>query len=232
MFIILKTYTESLSYISTSFSPLGPGPCLLVAYRVRVSLDNRNERKWTTKQSSIIRIRDKKWNGDALEKCFFLSLFGFGWPSKQFRKEQRCASTRWDVILMMYCWLSIDKFTFIIYPCTVYHWFFILSLCCVSNLENALRSFSSIFCFDFFSFAGSSCGRFIQLIVRFGVDFRSFFNSNVFQCIYGHYSLYNDFITSLCFLSFSLSLALAFAWSLTVISSSLHSFIQPFISIV
>lgn len=135
MFIILKTYTESLSYISTSFSPLGPGPCLLVAYRVRVSLDNRNERKWTTKQSSIIRIRDKKWNGDALEKCFFLSLFGFGWPSKQFRKEQRCASTRWDVILMMYCWLSIDKFTFIIYPCTVYHWFFILSLLCLKFRE-------------------------------------------------------------------------------------------------
>lgn len=72
MFIILKTYTESLSYISTSFSPLGPGPCLLVAYRVRVSLDNRNERKWTTKQ---IRIRDKKWNGDALEKCFFLLIW-------------------------------------------------------------------------------------------------------------------------------------------------------------
>lgn len=110
--------------------------------------------------------------------------------------------------------------------------FYSFSLCCVSNLENALRSFSSIFCFDFFLFAGSSCGRFIQLIVRFGVDFRSFFNSNVFQCIYGHYSLYNDFITSLCFLSFSFSLALAVAWSLTVLSSSMHSFIQPFISIV
>lgn len=93
-------------------------PCICVRPCISL-LDNRHKtkKKLKLKKKSSHQIRKRQTTKWRCIRVFF-SICSRFWPST-FRGD---AFSRWDVILMMYCWLSIDKFTFIIYiyPCTLY----------------------------------------------------------------------------------------------------------------
>lgn len=77
--MLLNTHTESLSYISTCFSPLGLAFVFVHVFLYWIIVIKRKKRKkLKLKKSQAIKLeKDRQRNGDALE-FFFLSVLGFG----------------------------------------------------------------------------------------------------------------------------------------------------------